>query len=137
MLIEEALITHLLAQTFTTTYLTGTDGKKRIYPVIAPQDVATPYIVVFKVDSLPEHSHDGDSHLDNPRFQVSNFSTNYAEAKLLAALGKTALVGYSGTMGGAGGVDVNGVFKVNETDLFEENTKLFHVAVDYKMWHRE
>ena len=137
MLIEEALIKFLLAQTFVTTYLTSSDDTKRLYPVIAPQNVTAPYIVVFKVDGPRDHSHEGSSHLANPRFQLSIYSTTYAEAKAIAAAVQAVLEGYTGTMGGAGGVDVNGVFYENETDLYEEETKLFHVAVDYKMWHRE
>jgi hypothetical protein len=137
MLIEEALITYLLAQTFVTTYLTGTDGKKRIYPVIAPQDVATPYIVVFKVDAPRDHSHDGASHLANPRFQISIFSTTYAEAKAIAAAVQAALQGHAGTMGGAGGVAVGAIIYENEVDFYEEDTKLFHLACDYIVWHYE
>jgi len=132
MLIDEALITHLLAQTA----ITALVGRK-IYPVIAPQNVVAPYIVVFKVDGPRDHSHDGASHLANPRFQLSVFSTTYSEAKAIAAALQAALEGYTGTMGGAGGVAVNGVFYENETDLYEPDTKLYHIAVDYKMWHQE
>ena len=51
MLIETALMTYLLAQTSITTYLTDTDGAKRIDFVITRQEVAKPYIIVTKIDA--------------------------------------------------------------------------------------
>jgi hypothetical protein len=137
MLIETALMTYLLAQTFVATYLTGADGTKRIYFVVAPQEVAKPYIVITKIDSPRDHSHDGGTGLANPRFQLSVFSTTYGEAKSIAAAIQAVLQGYVGMMGGAGGVDVfNSVYE-DETDLDPGEMGLFGVAVDYKFWHRE
>ena len=54
-----------------------------------------------------------------------------------AAAVQSALQGYSGTMGGESGVSVGNVIYADETDLYEENTKLFHVALDFILWHKE
>ena len=72
MIFEQALMTYLLAQSGITD-LVGT----RIHYVKAPQDVAKPYIVFFKVTGPRDHSHDGGTGLANPRFQFSIFSTTY------------------------------------------------------------
>lgn len=132
MLIKTALINYLLAQTGITD-LVGT----RIYFVIAPQDVAKPYIILTKVDSPRLHSHDGYSHLASPRFQVSIFSTRYGEGKGIAAAVQAILQGYAGTMGGAGGVDIFSCVYEDENDFYEEGTSLYQVACDYTLWHRE
>ena len=132
MLIEQGLMTYILAQSAITA-LVG----QRVYFVQAPQDVTKPYIVVTKISGVREHSHDGSNHLARPRFQLSAFSTTYANAKSIASALQTALQGYKGTMGGTGGVAVGAVFYEDETDLYEENTGLYQVALDFFITHGE
>jgi len=132
MLIEQALMTFLNAQSGITDLVST-----RIYFRKAPQDVAKPYLVLFKVSGIREHSHDGSSHLAHPRFQLSAFATTYSEAKEIIAAVQAALQAYSGTMGGDGGVYVNGCFYEDESDFFETETSLYHVSADYIIWHSE
>lgn len=132
MIIEQAIITALLADSA----LIAVVGQ-RIYPVLAPQDIEAPYVVINKISGPRNHSMGGSSHLVNPRFQFSCFATTYAVAKQVSGLIQTVLQGYSGTLGGVGGVAVNGCFYEDETDMYEDDTKLFHVALDFKLWHEE
>ncbi len=132
MTIEQAILTALLADAG----LIAVVGE-RIYPVLAPQDVVKPYIVFSKISAPRDHTHDGGSGLVNARFQFSCFATTYQVAKQVAGLIQAVLQGYSGTLGGAGGVVVNGCFYEDETDLYEPDSALFHVAVDYRLWHQE
>jgi len=132
MIIEQAILT-LLAGTSGVTALVS----NRIYYVQAPQKVDTPYIVFFKVSGNRDHTHDGATGLANPRFQVDIFGETYLSVKDVAAQVQAALQGYSGTMGGAGGVAVNGCFYEDENDFYGETTKLYHIAQDYILWHRE
>lgn len=132
MTIEQALMTYLLAQTGITT-LVG----QRIYFVRAPQETETPYIAISKIDAPREHSHDGSSQLAHPRFQFSIFADTYGEIKPIAAALQTALQGYTGTMGGAGGVFVGNCLYDNETDLDPGEQGLFGVACDYIIWHTD
>jgi len=130
MLIEQGLMTYLLAQTGITSYV-----GERIYFVRAEQDVITPYIVITKISGVREHSHDGSSELAHPRFQITVFSTTYSSCKTIASAIQTALQGYTGTMGSE--VTVQAVFYENETDLYESDTDLFSVITDYIIWHVE
>jgi hypothetical protein len=132
MLIEQALMTYLLAQSGITA-LVG----QRIYFVIAPQETAKPYIVVTKIDAPEVGSHDGPAELASPRFQLSVFAVTYSAAKNISAAIKTALDGYSGTMGGAGGLHVDIPRREDENDFYEESTGLFQVASDYIVWYQE
>ena len=132
MLIEQALLTQLKTDSAIAA-LVGT----RIYYVISPQDVQKPYIVISKISAVRVSSHDGSSGLANPRFQISCFALTYKEVKDIAVAVQAELEGYTGTMGGAGGVAVNGCFYENETDLYEEENKLFHLALDFTLWHQE
>jgi len=109
----------------------------RIYYVRAPQDVLKPYIVFSKVSAPRDNTHDGPSGLVNARFQFDCYATTYMGAKAIAAAVQSELEGYSGTMGGAGGVLVNGCFYDDEQDNWDEETKFYCVTQDFVMWYRE
>lgn len=132
MQIEQAVLKALLADSG----VTGLIGQ-RLYYVKAPQDVAKPYVVFFKASAPREYSHDGASGLARPRFQFSCFAMTYKKAKQIAEAIRGVIEAFSGTMGGAGGVEVGSCFCINESDIFEDNTQLYHVAVDYLIWHKE
>lgn len=132
MLIEQAILTALFANASVKGVVAD-----RIYYVQAPQGVTAPYVVFFKVSGPRVHSHDGASGLAHPRFQFSCFAKTYAAAKQIAGYIQTVLQGYSGTLGGTGGVTVRGCFYENETDLYEPDTGLFHIALDFYIWHKE
>lgn len=105
---------------------------------ILPQDEAGPYVVITKISAPRDHTHDGASGLVNARIQFSIFAATYLLLKQIAAAIQSVLQGYKGTMGGAGGVPVNGCFYDNEVDLgFEPQTNLYQLAVDYKIWYQE
>lgn len=132
MQIEQAILNELLDDS-TVTDLVG----RKLYYVTAPQDVVAPYVVFFKVSGPRVYSHDGASQLANPRFQFSCFATTYYEAKQIVEAIRDALEAFSGTMGGDSGTEVGSCFLVNETDIYEADTRLFHIAVDYLIWHEE
>ena len=129
MLIEEGLITYLLAQSGVTAYV-----GEQIHFVHAPQNVTAPYIIIIKISGVREHSHDGSSELAHPRFQLSVFANTYSEVKGIASALQTVLQTYSGTMGS---VNVDVVFYDNEVDMYEQETGLYHTALDYIIWHTE
>lgn len=132
MQIEQAILKELLADSG----ITGLIGE-RLYYVKAPQDVTSPYVVFFKASAPREYSHDGASELARPRFQFSCFAETYYQAKQIAEAIRSVIEAFSGVMGGAGGVEIGHCFCINESDIYEENTRLFHVAVDYLIWHKE
>jgi len=132
MQIEQAIKKELLTDSGITSLI-----GERLYYVKAPQDVTKPYIVFLKASGPREYSHDGVSKLAHPRFQFSCFATTYYEAKQIAEAIRAAIEAFSGTMGGDGGVEVGSCFYINESDIYEEDTRLFHVAVDYLIYHKE
>lgn len=133
MQIETALSTYLLAQTG----ITGLVGQ-RVYFVQAPQDTAKPYLVINKISGTRENSREANTHLAHPRFQLTAFAETYGACKSIIAAVQTALQGYTGTMGGAGGVAVGAVFYEDENDLDPgPNNELYGVAADYIIWHYE
>ena len=72
----------------------------RIFPMIAPQTSAFPFIV-YDVNSVdPSDTKDGASDLDTISTMVSVYSKTYAEASILASLVRNALDRKSGTFNG-------------------------------------
>ena len=132
MKIEQALSKELLAVDGVTDLIA-----QRLYYVKAPQNVTKPYVVFFKASGPREYSHDGASNLARPRFQFSCFATIYYVAKQIAEAIRAVIEAFSGTMGGAGGVEVGSCFCINESDMYEDDTRLYHVAIDYLIWHKE
>ncbi|HBV97778.1 MAG: hypothetical protein JL50_02945 [Peptococcaceae bacterium BICA1-7] len=115
-------------------YLSGYAGlialvADRIYPLVAPQDVEKPYCVYMQVSNTRIHSHSGYSGLQRPRMQVSGIAETYPEAKAVADQVTAALEAWPGAD------NVKAAFFQNETDLYEEETGLFIVSVDFFIWH--
>ncbi len=131
--IEQALLTYLKA----VTALTALIGK-RIYYDKAPQDVAAPYIVFFKVSSQRPLAHDGDVHFARDRFQFSIFARTFYLVVQIAGALYVALQGKDGIIGDGAGVRVGGIRFLNETDMpFETETELYHRPVDFEVPHEE
>lgn len=132
MYVEHALLKHLLAQAA----LSALVGE-RIYYVNAPQDVRTPYIVFFKVSATRERSLTGTSHFVNSRFQFSIFSETYYEAKQIAGQIQLALQDKNNEIiGGDNGVRVSIQYD-NEQDLYESESGLYHIPVEYLIDYNE
>lgn len=135
MQIEQAVHDELLATSAVTT-LVGTN----IHYLRAPQDTkgrSFPYIVILKVSAPRTYSFDGLESVLPTRMQLSAFATTYKSAKDITIQIHAALGDFTATMGGGGGVAVAGTFIENETDIFEPETELYHVATDLLIWHTE
>jgi hypothetical protein len=128
MTIEQAIYSYLSGEAGITD-IVGT----RIYPIFLPQDTDYPALTYIRI-SGPEH-HDID--VSYPRFQISCWAKSYAEAKGLADEVKAAFQRFKGVMGGAQGVEViQGVF-MNDLDLYDNETQVYHIPVDIKLIHRK
>jgi len=131
-MIEHALRTALIEDATVNGYVAG-----RVYYAQAPQDVATPYIVLARVSGPREYSHDGATGLYRARFQFSIFATTYYEAKSIADGIRTVLSGASGQLVEDPADTIGASFLDNEVDMYEEEAKLHHIAVDYLVWVNE
>jgi len=132
MIIEEALYAYL------TNYaeLTALVGD-RIYPVILPQNTTLPAVTFQRISGIREYSQSGPSGLAHPRFQFSCWAEKYEEAKAVAEQIRLALEGYKGMMGGSDGVRVDAIYVEDDHDIYDPETKEYHVALDAIIWHEE
>ncbi len=103
----------------------------RIFPMIAPQTSAFPFIV-YDVNSVdPSDTKDGASDLDTISTMVSVYSKTYAEASILASLVRNALDRKSGTFNG---IEVGSIQFRSYNDIFESSSDsdgIFRIALDF------
>ena len=132
MTIEEAIRIHLLADTDIKTALADV----RLFAQAAPQDMTDTHAVYFVVANPVEESHSGNSALAHPTFQIDVWAKKYLDAKALARLIRRRLQGQKGVLGGATGVDVDGInFENAGRDVFDDELKLHGVQQDFTVWH--
>jgi hypothetical protein len=117
MSIEQELIQYLIHELYNIAW---------VYPNVFPDDVTFPAVKVQRISGRPivTHTH---SQGERARFQVSSFAHTYEGAKSLSNALKSAL---SGTTGALGDDFDARCLVVNETDLYEPDTRLHHVALD-------
>ena len=72
----------------------------RVYPQIAAQGAAFPFVVYVLQDTSPSDTKSGVSTLDEVRYDIVVASETYAEASDLTEKIRTALDRYSGTVAG-------------------------------------
>ncbi len=96
----------------------------RVYPNVAPNNVAKPYVVYARVSSSPENTLGDGSPIDNTRLQVDCYDNTYALAVALAEAVKSALRASSITH-----------LLLQEQDQFESDALLHRVILDFSLWH--
>jgi len=100
-------------------------ANSRVYPLIAPEKVAMPYIVYTKVASVPENTLDGGATIDLVRMQIDIYESNYSLAKSLADSVRLELEGLS----------IKATMQ-SEFDFFETDLHIYRVSQDYLIWKR-
>lgn len=112
------------------TALVGT----RIYPNRAVQDAARPYVVFRRVTSRRHSSFGADDGVVEARFQVDVFDEDHASAQAVREQVRQALQRWSGT---EASTVVQDTYFEGETDLYEDDRDLHHLADDYRVVYEE
>lgn len=100
----------------------------KIYPVIAPQNVASPFVVYSIASAIPTNTKDRISELDTMRVQVDCYGRTYAQVEAISSAVRLAIDGQTGTYGGA---YVDGVAYENEQDMLDEDVDLYRKSLDF------
>jgi hypothetical protein len=110
----------------TSTTITATMGN-RVYPVRAPQNVASPYAVYQRISGGQQNGLSGYLTLENPRIQIDVYSTSYSQVKTLSESVQTQMA-------------TSTAFKntlINDSDLFEDELNVYRITMDFSCWNRE
>lgn len=102
----------------------------RVYPGWIPEKATMPAIAYLEVSGIRHHDID----VAFPRYQFSVFSTRYSEAREIAKEIRDTFQRYKGEIGSTS--IIQGVFE-NEYEQYESETKLYHIAVDFKFIYWE
>jgi Protein of unknown function (DUF3168) len=103
------------------TLLTGALPTVPVYPLIAIQGTAIPYIVYGRVVSPVENllAGNGSPPINNTRMQIDVYSNTYASVQTTAASVRSAMQGWT----------VQNVSQ-GEQDFYEQDTRLHRVLLD-------
>lgn len=100
----------------------------RIFPQVAKQETARPYITYAVVSDVPEATQDGAPAdlLRSARLQLDMWSATYGQAHQLARA-------VDNVVGALAGTDLSATLE-SAMDLYEDETQLHRVSADYIVW---
>lgn len=126
MTIRDDLYTQLVSGSTTLTGLIGT----RVYRSKLPQNVVYPAVSYWKVSGPRLHDLENPTGEATPRVQVSCWGGTAAVAEDVAEAVRGVLDGWSST-------SVGHCQLVNETDLYDPDVEVYHIALDFTLFHTE
>lgn len=88
----------------------------RIYPLLVPQEQAYPAVAYQVISKYRTASQSGKNQIVEARIQYTINASTYTSLRSVAAAVRAALEGFTGVMGGVGGVDVHSCYWDNEVD---------------------
>ncbi|MEK8132911.1 DUF3168 domain-containing protein [Paenibacillus filicis] len=103
---------------------------KRVYPGWFPENVTYPAVAYLEVSGVAHH----DIRVGYPRYQFSCIAPRYLDAKAVSDSIRDALQRFKGQMGSTR--IIQGVWE-GSREFYESDTKLYHIATDFKMIYRE
>jgi len=108
------------------TLVANGDGTSRVFPDIAPQNTARPYITYQSVGGRPTATLDGVDATRNSRMQINVWADRRKDVSVTMEAVIGALCG-----------DTIGAVPLGEpVSLFEEDTKLRGSTLDFSIWYR-
>lgn len=100
--------------------VTGIVGD-RVYPIVAPEGTAAPYIIYTRISSAPTVDLSGATRAEDHRVQVDVYADTFAGVHTLADAAQAALADAGMPLG------------VN-LDTQDQDTGLFRVSFDQSIW---
>ena len=102
----------------------------RIYPIISPQEVITPYVIVQSNSVSPSDVKDGVSPVDSEDFQVDVYAKTVHELQSISGRVRTLIDFYTGPKNG---VTIKRIRFVNEsTGTYVSEAEIFAMSQDYR-----
>lgn len=102
----------------------------RVYSQLMPQDSAMPTIVMSKQSQIRENLLDdnGTDGVDNQRCRFNIYAKTLAECETVKTQISLALAAHDNTNFKA--------VEVFQLDLYEDDTHLYRVSIDFSIWYR-
>ena len=94
------------------------------------QSLQPPHVIIWQLSKSPRYDHDGYSGLTDVTLQISCFSPDPDQADTMAALVRASMESWES-------VDIDSVFVEDESENFEKETAIHHVALDVTIAYHE
>jgi hypothetical protein len=106
----------------------------RVYFVKMPQNPVMPCATLNLITARRDYAQEGQTALVNSLVQVDAWAESESGVKGLAEQIRLALSGYRGILDG---INIQGVFLVGDTPMYEIDTLLWRVMHQYRVWSQE
>lgn len=107
----------------------------RIYPLLLPQDADLPALTYSRISTERESAFMTDPGLSTARIQIDVWAETVADMMNLSEKVRAALHRY--TPGTAGGCQIVESHIDNEISLYEPDTEVYHMVIDFMILHVE
>lgn len=118
MSLEQKIYSALTGSTLVTDHVASSSA---IYPMIAPQNAALPYILYARISGGQINGLGGYLTTEHPSIQIDIYSTSYSDSKTIAKNVHTVM-------------DATTTFSailVSDNDIYEDSVELYRVSCDY------
>lgn len=132
MILEEAIVSHLRSNAGVSALVTD---RERITFDVLEQGTKFPAIAITIVSKDHNHAQGMSSGTATTRVQVDCYALRLLEARALRDAVVLALDGFSGSMGGSGGVQVDGAWIDDGRVGYDDDLKVHVASDDYLIMH--
>lgn len=105
----------------------------RLYPGVLPQKCTYPAVNYSRVFASRVSAMGADTGLVRARFQFDIWADTYAVARAIAEQVRLCYQRWSNTAGTV----IQDIYFVGEVDLYEDETRIHHAALDFEVIYRE
>lgn len=130
MMLEEALDTHLNGYAGLTALVSS-----RIYPMTLPGSPTYPAVTYQRVETKRVRTMGVPPFGAKAKLQVTVWATTHDDRLDVAQQVRAALEGYTGVLGGGGGVTVLAATQENEVDVFVVDMQVYQGILEFAFLH--
>lgn len=105
----------------------------RVYPVVLKQKTTLPALSYSRVSAERASAMGVDTGNVRARFQVDVWASSYASARDVTEQVRLALERYRNIIGTV----IEDIYFLNDVDLYEDETSIYHVALDFEVNYKE
>lgn len=132
MILEEAIVAHLRANSGVSSLV---PAASRITFDVLEQGTAYPAIAMTIVSKDQNHAQGMSSGTASTRVQIDCLSTSLLQARAVRDAVALALDGFAGSMGGSGGVQVDGAWIDDGRVGYDDDLRVHVVSDDFLIMH--
>lgn len=104
----------------------------RVYPVMAPQGVASPYLVFLKVVEMVGGTYCAQDRIGRSLFQFDSYAKTFKQARAVAKAMRDSLIDFQGTVDGT---HIASIWLDTEMQVLDPEPGLFRVSTSLFIWH--